>query len=244
MPRPKGSRALLPAYAGRAMQAELEALEAALGSPKRPVVAIVGGAKVSTKIDAARAISSPRSMRWSSAAAWPTPSCSPRASTSASRCASTTWPRPRAQIIAEADKAGCTHRPAGRRASSRRNSRPDAPARTVDVDAMPADEMILDVGPKSIAAVDAWLDEAATLVWNGPLGAFETPPFDAATVAVARHAAARTKAGKLVSVAGGGDTVAALNAGRRRRTISPMSRPPAAPSSNGWKARRCRASRR
>ena len=84
-------------------------------------------------------------------------------------------------------------------------------SQTVAVDAVPADEMILDVGPKSIAVVNAWIDKAATLVWNGPLGAFEMPPFDKATVAAARHAAERTKAGKLLSVAGGGDTVAALN---------------------------------
>jgi phosphoglycerate kinase len=81
---------------------------------------------------------------------------------------------------------------------------------TIAIDAVPADKMILDVGPKSIEAVNAWIDKAATLVWNGPLGAFEVAPFDKATVAVARHAAERTKSGKLLSVAGGGETVAAL----------------------------------
>jgi phosphoglycerate kinase len=86
-----------------------------------------------------------------------------------------------------------------------------AASRIVALDAVADDEMILDVGPKSIDAVNAWLDKAATLVWNGPLGAFEITPFDRATVSVARHAAERTKAGKLLSVAGGGDTVAALN---------------------------------
>jgi phosphoglycerate kinase len=86
-----------------------------------------------------------------------------------------------------------------------------ADAKTVSLDDVPADMMILDAGPKSIEAVDAWIDKAKTLVWNGPLGAFEKPPFDAATVAVAKHAAARTRDGGLLSVAGGGDTVAALN---------------------------------
>ncbi len=103
--------------------------------------------------------------------------------------------------------------------------------------------MILDAGPASVAEIDAAIDEAATLVWNGPLGAFELTPFDAATVAAARHAAERTKAGQLVSVAGGGDTVAALNHAGRGRP-SPTSRRRAAPSSNGWRARHCRASRR
>ena len=83
--------------------------------------------------------------------------------------------------------------------------------KTVAIEAVPAGEMILDVGPKSVAVVNEWIDKAATVVWNGPLGAFEVAPFDKATVAAARHAAERTKAGKLLSVAGGGDTVSALN---------------------------------
>jgi len=87
---------------------------------------------------------------------------------------------------------------------------PGARSDTIAVDAVPDNRMILDVGPQSVAAVNAWIDKAATLVWNGPLGAFEVPPFDAATVAAARHAAERTRAGKLLSVAGGGETVAAL----------------------------------
>src|SRR5205085_7806132 len=85
-----------------------------------------------------------------------------------------------------------------------------APATTVQADACPGDQMILDVGPRSIAAVNQWIDKAATLVWNGPLGAFEVPPFDKATVEVARHAAERTRKGGLLSVAGGGETVSAL----------------------------------
>jgi len=86
-----------------------------------------------------------------------------------------------------------------------------AASTVVERDHVPPDRMILDVGPKTVSAVNDWIDKAATLVWNGPLGAFEVPPFDAATVAAANHAAERTAAGKLLSVAGGGDTVSALN---------------------------------
>jgi phosphoglycerate kinase len=87
----------------------------------------------------------------------------------------------------------------------------NAKAKTVTLENVPEDMMILDVGPKSVEAVNAWIDKAKTLVWNGPLGAFEKPPFDRATTAAAKHAAARTREGALLSVAGGGDTVAALN---------------------------------
>ena len=100
------------------------------------------------------------------------------------------------RIIAAADKAGCDDRPARRRGRRARVQGRRRPPRPSPIDAVPADQMILDVGPKSIAAVNAWIDKAATLVWNGPLGAFEVPPFDKATVAVARHAAERTKAGR------------------------------------------------
>ena len=103
--------------------------------------------------------------------------------------------------------------------------------------------MILDIGPRSIEHVVSVLARIKTLVWNGPFGAFELEPFDTGTIEVAEAAAELTAAGKLVTVAGGGDTVAALNARRASPTGSPMSRPPAAPSSNGWRARRCRASR-
>ena len=119
--------------------------------------------------------------------------------------------------MAAADKAGSRDRAADRRRGARRNSRPAPQATVVSVDAVPADQMILDVGPKSIEAVNAWIDKAATLVWNGPLGAFEVPPFDKATVAAARHAASRK--GKVLSVAGGGETVSALQPGRRGRRL-------------------------
>ena len=151
--------------------------------------------------------------------------------------------RHRARIMAKAASRQLRHRPAGRRRGRRASSRPMRRRTPIGVDAMPADDMILDVGPQSIARINAAIDDAATLVWNGPLGAFEMPPFDRATVAAAKHAAERTKARQ-----------AALGRRRRRhgrgaqpcrrgRAISPMSRPPAARSSNGWRASRCPASR-
>jgi phosphoglycerate kinase len=199
---------LLPAAAGRAMQAELEALEAGLGHPKKPVIAIVGGAKVSTKIAVlehlvekvealvigggmantflfAEGIGIGRSL------------CEKDQADTARRiydraaglnCA----------IILPVDGVVAWHLEAG------------APSRVYGIEAIDGDGMVVDVGPHSVDRIKGAIDEAATLVWNGPLGIFEMPPFDTATLEIARHAAARTKAGKLVSVAGGGDTVAAL----------------------------------
>ena len=205
----EGLAHLLPAYAGRTMQAELDALEKGLGNPQRPVVAIVGGAKVSTKIDllmnlvtkvqalvigggmantflAARGTDVGKSL------------CEHDLATTAK------------QIMIEAATAGCAIvLPVDGVAA--REFKEGAASEIVPIDKIPSDAMILDVGPKTIEAVNQWIDRAATLVWNGPLGAFEIAPFDKATVAAARHAAKRTKDGKLVSVAGGGDTVAALN---------------------------------
>ncbi|TFF27301.1 phosphoglycerate kinase [Jiella endophytica] len=199
----------LPAYAGRTMQAELEALEKGLGKPERPVVAVVGGAKVSSKIDllqnlvsrvdalvigggmantflAANGISVGKSLCEHDLAD------TARAITKAAKAAGCEIVLPVDAVVAREFKAG-------------------APSEVVAVEAVPEDAMILDTGPASVEAVNAWLDKAKTLVWNGPLGAFEIEPFDKATVAAARHAAELTKAGRLVSVAGGGDTVAALN---------------------------------
>jgi phosphoglycerate kinase len=114
------------------------------------------------------------------------------------------------KIVAAADKAGCTIvLPYDVVIADALKE--SAVTSTVPADAVPADKMILDVGPRSIAAIENWIDKAATLVWNGPLGAFEIKPFDKATVEVARHAAERTRKGSLLSVAGGGETVAALN---------------------------------
>ena len=206
----EGLAHLLPAHAGRAMEAELRALEAALGAPKRPVAAIVGGAKVSTKIDvltnlvgkvdhlvigggmantflAANGIAIGRSHH--------EPDFLDTART----------------IQARAEAAGCTlHLPYD--VVVAHEFRAHADHRIVNVHHVEPEEMILDIGPHAVEALSDALKTCATLVWNGPLGAFELPPFDTATVALARFAAALTREGHLVSVAGGGDTVAALNA--------------------------------
>ena len=199
----------LPAFAGRQMQAELDALNKALGSPEHPVAAVVGGAKVSTKLAvlehlvarvdhliigggmantflAARGVDVGKSL------------CEHDLIATVNR------------IFEAADKAGCTiHLPYDVVVAKELRANP--PTRTVNVHEVAADEMILDIGPAATEALADVLKNCRTLVWNGPLGAFETPPFDAATVALARTAAALTTDGSLVSVAGGGDTVAALN---------------------------------
>ncbi len=199
----------LPAYAGRTMQAELDALAKALESPTKPVIAIIGGAKVSTKIDLlenlvskvdalvigggmantflhAQGVGIGKSLAEKDLAATALRIFD---KAEAANCA----------IILPVDAVVAYHFAA------------NAPSHAYGLDAIPADGMILDVGPQSVARIHAAIDDAATLVWNGPLGAFEMPPFDHGTVAAARHTAARTKARKLISVAGGGDTVAALN---------------------------------
>ncbi len=205
-----GIAALLPAAAGRLMEAELRALEAALGSPVRPVVAVVGGAKVSTKLDllgnlvtkvdhlvigggmantflVAQGIEVGKSL-------------AERDMADTAR-----------EILGKAKAAGCTiHLPVD--VVVAREFKAHAAHETVAAEACPADAMILDAGPETVAAVEAVFEAAKTLIWNGPLGAFELKPFDAATNAAARTAARLTRAGKLVSVAGGGDTVSALNA--------------------------------
>jgi phosphoglycerate kinase len=200
----------LPAFAGRAMQKELDALERALGTPERPVAAVVGGAKVSTKLDvlthlvtrvdhliigggmantflAARGIDVGRSL------------------------AELELGATALEILEAADRANCTvHLPYDVVVAT--EFAPNPPSlRICNVHEVASDEMILDVGPAAVEALADVLKNCRTLVWNGPLGAFETPPFDTATIALARTAAALTQEGGLVSVAGGGDTVAALN---------------------------------
>ena len=206
----EGLAHVLPAYAGRAMQAELAALQAALGNPQRPVAAVVGGAKVSSKLDvlghlvtkvdhliigggmantflAARGINVGKSL------------CEHDLAGTAEA------------ILEAADKAGCTvHLPYDVVVAKEFAANP-ASLRTCNVHEVAPDEMILDIGPQATEALADVLKTCRTLVWNGPLGAFEIPPFDTATVALARSAAALTSEGALVSVAGGGDTVAALN---------------------------------
>jgi phosphoglycerate kinase len=206
----EGLAHVLPAYAGRAMEAELTALEKALGNPERPVAAVVGGAKVSTKLDvlsnlvgkvdhlvigggmantflAARGVNVGKSL------------------------AEHDLRDTALSILDAADRGNCTvHLPYD--VVVAKEFAPNPPSlRTCNVHEVGADEMILDVGPAAVEALADAIKTCRTVIWNGPLGAFETPPFDTATVALARTAAALTQEGSLVSVAGGGDTVAALN---------------------------------
>ncbi|CAH0341721.1 phosphoglycerate kinase [Rhizobium sp. CECT 9324] len=199
----------LPAYAGRTMQAELEALEKGLGQPTRPVVAIVGGAKVSTKIDLLSNLVTKVDALVIGGGMANTFIAAQGIDVGKSLCEHDLAETARA-IMETAKAAGCAIvLPVDGVVA--REFKANAANETVDIAAIPADAMMLDVGPKSVEAINAWISKAATLVWNGPLGAFEIAPFDTATVSAARHAAERTKAGKLVSVAGGGDTVSALN---------------------------------
>lgn len=198
----------LPAYAGRAMERELDALEKALGAPKRPVMAIVGGAKVSTKIDLlehlvtkvdALVVGGGMANTFLRAQGVEVGKSLHEADLVGTA----------ERIMSAAERAGCTIM-LPKDAVIASALEPGVETTHVGVDeGIDADKMILDVGPNSVASINGELDHVATLVWNGPIGAFETPPFDAGTVAVARHAAERTKKG-LLSVAGGGDTVAAL----------------------------------
>ncbi|MCA0255247.1 MAG: phosphoglycerate kinase [Proteobacteria bacterium] len=199
----------LPAYAGRTMQAELEALEKGLGNPARPVVAIVGGAKVSTKIDLLSNLVKKVDALVIGGGMANTFLAARGTNVGKSLCEHDLAETAN-QIMIDAAAAGCAIVLPDDGVVAR-EFKAGAENEVVAVDAVPADAMILDVGPKSIDNVKAWISRAETLVWNGPLGAFEITPFDAATVAAAKHAAERTKAGKLISVAGGGDTVAALN---------------------------------
>ncbi len=205
----EGIAKLLPAFAGRTMEEELSALEKGLGKPVRPVVAIVGGAKVSTKIDLLMNLVTKVDALVIGGGMANTFLAARGTDVGKSLCEHDLAATAK-QIMIEAATAGCAIvLPVD--GVIAREFKAGAANEVVDVAAVPADAMILDVGPKTIQAINDWIDRAATLVWNGPLGAFEIEPFDTATVTAAKHAAARTKAGKLVSVAGGGDTVAALN---------------------------------
>jgi phosphoglycerate kinase len=205
----EGLAHLLPAYAGRAMQAELDALEKALSRPQHPVVAIVGGAKISTKLELmanlirkvdalvigggmantflfAKGVGVGKSLNE------PDLAQTARQIMSSAAEAGCAIVLPTDVVVAEAFEE-------------------NADAKTVALKDVPSGAMILDAGGKSVESINGWIDKAKTLVWNGPLGAFEKHPFERATVAAAKHAAERTREGKLLSVAGGGDTVAALN---------------------------------
>jgi phosphoglycerate kinase len=205
----EGLAHLLPAFAGRAMQAELEALEKGLGNPAKPVIALVGGAKVSTKIDLLMNLVRKVDALVIGGGMANTFLAARGTEVGKSLCEHDLAGTAK-QIMIEAAEAGCAViLPVD--AVVAREFKAGAASETVAIEQVPADSMILDAGEKTIARINEWIDRAATLVWNGPLGAFEIPPFDRATVVAARHAAARTADGKLVSVAGGGDTVSALN---------------------------------
>ncbi len=199
---------LLPAAAGRNMEAELTALAAALDDPKRPVAAIVGGAKVSSKLDVLGHLVDKVDVLIIGGGMANTFLFALGIAVGASLCEKdladtardilTRAKTKNCQIVLPTDAVVAKAFEAG------------APSQTIPADAVPDDQMILDFGPESISAITARLAECRTLVWNGPLGAFEVPPFDTATVAVAQAAAALCDEGKLIAVAGGGDTVAAL----------------------------------
>lgn len=198
----------LPAYAGRLMQAELEALDAALGNPARPVVAIVGGAKVSTKLDLLGNLSKKVDVLVIGGAMANTFLAAQGKSVGKSLQEAEMHDTARA-ILAEASAGGCEVLLPEDLVVAEAFAA-NAPNKVVDVDSVPPDMMALDVGPRTVAAVEARLKRASTLVWNGPFGAFEIPPFDAATVQVAQTAAALTTSAGLKSIGGGGDTVSAL----------------------------------
>ncbi|TNE40200.1 MAG: phosphoglycerate kinase [Alphaproteobacteria bacterium] len=205
----EGLAHLLPAYAGRSMEAELRALDAALGNPQRPVLAVVGGAKVSTKLDLLEnlvgkvdrlVIGGGMANTFLAAMGKPVGKSlcehdlgdTARRILEAAKAAGCEVILPKDVVVAKEFKAG-------------------ADARCIPLDAVADDDMILDVGTDSLGSLAVHMEDTKTVVWNGPLGAFEIPPFDNGTVTAARQVAMLTKAGRLTSVAGGGDTLAALN---------------------------------
>jgi len=205
----EGLAHVLPAFAGRSMQAELEALEKALGNPEHPVAAVVGGAKVSSKLDVLRHLVAKVDHLIIGGGMANTFIAARGVDVGKSLCEHDLTDTA-IQILDAADKADCTiHLPYD--VVVAKEFRANPPTRTINVHEVASDEMILDVGPAAVEALADVLKTCRTLVWNGPLGAFETQPFDRATVALAQTAAALTQSGSLVSVAGGGDTVAALN---------------------------------
>ncbi|MXP43789.1 phosphoglycerate kinase [Allopontixanthobacter sediminis] len=206
----EGLAHLLPSYAGRAMEKELKALDAALGNPEHPVAAVVGGAKVSSKLAVLEHLVGRVDHLIIGGGMANTFLAARGVDVGKSLCEHDLTDTANA-ILDAADHAGCTvHLPYDVVVSKEFAADP-ASLRTCNVHEVAADEMILDVGPQAVEALADVLKTCRTLVWNGPMGAFETRPFDEATVALARTAAALTSEGSLVSVAGGGDTVAALN---------------------------------
>lgn len=205
----EGLTHFLPSYAGRSMEAELKALDAALGAPQTPVAAVVGGAKVSTKLAVLEHLVT-RVQHLIIGGGMANTFLAARGVNVGKSLCEHDLAETAAKILDEADAAGCTvHLPYDVVVAKEFAANP-ASLRTCNVHEVAADEMILDVGPTAVEALADVLKTCRTLVWNGPLGAFETPPFEAATVALARTAAALSLEGSLISVAGGGDTVAAL----------------------------------
>jgi len=206
----EGIARLLPAYAGRSMQEELEHLERALGSPVRPVIGIVGGAKVSTKLELLNHLVGKLDYLAVGGGMANTFLFAQGIDVGASLCEHDLADTAR-QIMATAKAKGCELLlPVDVVVAKELKSY--APSEIGKVGEIGPDDRILDAGPDTLARLIATMDACKTLVWNGPLGVFEVPPFDKATFAAARHAGALAKAGKLVAVAGGGDTVAALHA--------------------------------
>ena len=200
---------LRPSCAGRLMAQELSALEAALGTPKRPVVALVGGAKVSTKLDLLGNLVGKVDHLIIGGGMANTFLAAQGINVGQSLCEHDLADTAR-EILSKAEAAGCEII-LPRDIVVAREFKAGADSETVAPDACPADAMILDAGPATVAYIKEVLENAKTLIWNGPLGAFEIEPFNAATNAAAKVAAKLTNSGKLISVAGGGDTVAALN---------------------------------
>ena len=204
----EGLAHLLPSYAGRSMEAELKALNIALGAPEHPVAAVVGGAKVSSKLDVLQHLVTKVDHLIIGGGMANTFLAARGVDVGKSLCEHDLTGTAE-EILDAADAANCTvHLPYDVVVSKEFKANP--PVRTVNVHEVGADEMILDVGPAAVEALADVLKICKTLVWNGPMGAFEMEPFDMATVSLARTAAALTKEGSLLSVAGGGDTVAAL----------------------------------
>jgi phosphoglycerate kinase len=205
----EGVAHLLPAYAGRLMQAELVALDRALDNPAKPVAAIVGGAKVSTKLDLLNNLVAKVQLLIIGGAMANTLLLAAGRSVGKSLVERDMIETARG-LGTKAKAAGCELLlPVDAVVAT--DLKPDIAAETVAIDRVPPDRMILDIGPRSVALILEKLAGCRTLVWNGPVGAFETKPFDQATVAIARQIAALTRAHRLVSVAGGGDTMAALH---------------------------------
>ncbi len=211
----------LPAYAGRTMQAELEALSSALAKPERPVMAVVGGAKVSTKLELLGNLVEKVDYLVIGGGMANTFLAAQGKPVGKSLCEHDLAGAAR-EIMAKAEKAGCEIvLPVD--ATVAQKFEAHAPSRIVSVDHVGESDMILDVGPKTTAHVEALLAICKTLLWNGPFGAFELPPFDEGTNAVAQTAARLTVEGKLLSIAGGGDTVAALNQAHAAQEFSYVS---------------------